>query len=94
LSDIADILGGLVLTYEGVEPVVSEADPQQAKQTASALTGLHQFAVRLREREAAGTRFTAEQADILGSEAQERAEAIAGQISQAAAKLDIELPEA
>jgi hypothetical protein len=94
LSDIADILGGLVLVYDGVQPVIAEADPDQARQTEAALTGLHQFATRLRDREAGGQKFTAEQADTLGSEAQERAEAIAGQISQAAAMLDIELPQA
>ena len=33
--------------------------------------------------------FTAEEADTLGSQAQERAEAIAGQITQAAAKLGL-----
>ena len=37
LSDIADILEGLVLTYDGVEPLVAEADPQQAKQTEESL---------------------------------------------------------
>jgi Imelysin len=94
LSDIADILEGLVFVYEGVEPVVADADPQQAQQTERSLKSLHRFVVDLREREADGTQFTAEQADTLGSAAQERAEAIAGQVSQAAAMLDIELPEA
>jgi hypothetical protein len=44
-------------------------------------------------READGERFTPEQADALGSEAQERAEAIAAQVSQAAAKLNVEVAD-
>ena len=93
LSDIADILEGLVFTYDGVEPLVADADPQQAKQTEESLTNLHAFAADLRDKEEAGKKYTAEEADTLGSQAQEQAEAIAGQITQAAAKLDIELEE-
>ena len=93
LSDIADILEGLVFTYDGVQPLVSEADPQQAKQTKESLQKLHDFAADLREKEDGGRQYTAEEADTLGSQAQEQAEAIAGQITQAAAKLNIELEE-
>jgi hypothetical protein len=93
LSDIADILEGLVFTYDGVQPLVSEADPQQAKQTKESLQQLHDFAADLREKEDGGRQYTAEEADTLGSQAQEQAEAIAGQITQAAAKLNIELEE-
>ncbi len=91
LQDIEDILTGLVLIYENVEPAVAEADAAQAEQTGRDLAGLRDFAAGLREREQAGTRFDAEQADTLGAEAQARAEAIAGQVSQAAAQLGIEL---
>jgi nitrous oxide reductase accessory protein NosL len=91
LQDIADILGGLVLVYDSVEPTIAEDDPQQAQQTGSDLKDLEQFAADLRDEEAAGRKFTARQADTLGSEAQDRAEAIAGQVSQAAGRLDITL---
>ena len=93
LQDIADILGGLVMIYDNVEPLVAKADRQQASQTRDSLGKLHSFAAGLRDREAAGRKYTAEEADTLGSQAQERAEAIAGQITQAAAKLDIQLEE-
>jgi hypothetical protein len=93
LQDIADILGGLVLVYDNVEPLVAKADAQQAKQTRRALVQLRDFAADLRAQEAAGRTFTAEHADTLGSQAQERAEAIAGQITQAAAKLNVEIEE-
>jgi hypothetical protein len=93
LSDIADILEGLVFTYDGVQPLVAEEDPQQANQTEESLARLHEFAADLRDKEENGRKYTAEEADTLGSQAQEQAEAIAGQITQAAAKLNIELEE-
>ena len=93
LQDIADILGGLVLVYDNVKPLVAKADAQQAAQTEESLTKLHDFAAQLRDKEATGRKYTPEEADTLGSQAQERAEAIAGQITQAAAKLNIEIEE-
>jgi hypothetical protein len=91
LQDIAGILNGLLLVYDSVEPSVSQASAEQAKQTGSDLKSLHEFAVDLRDKEAAGKKFTAQDADTLGSDAQDRAEAIAGQISQAAGELGIKL---
>ena len=91
LQDIGDILGGLVLVYDNVRPAIAKADGQQARQTGDDLRGLHSFATRLQRAEAGGKKFTAADADSLGTEAQRRAEAIAGQISQAAGKLGIEL---
>ena len=91
LQDIAGILNGLVLVYDSVEPSVSKASAEQAKQTGRDLEALHDFAVDLRDQEASGKKFTAEEADTLGSDAQDRAEAIAGQISQAAGELGIKL---
>jgi hypothetical protein len=93
LSDIADILEGLVFTYDGVKPLVADANPQQAKQTEQSLASLHDFAADLRDKEEKGRQYSAEEADTLGSRAQEQAEAIAGQITQAAARLNIELEE-
>jgi Imelysin len=93
LQDIADILGGLTTVYAGVRPLVAEADRQQARQTGDSLERLHSFAAGLRDREARGREYTAEEADVLGARAQEEAEAIAGQITQAAAQLNIEIEE-
>jgi hypothetical protein len=91
LQDIADILGGLKLIYANVQPKIAEANPEQAKQTGQSLEQLESFAARLRDQEAGGKQFTGEDADTLGREAQGRAEAIAGQITQAANQLGIEL---
>jgi hypothetical protein len=91
LQDIADILGGIVLIYENIEPTIAADDPQQAEQTATQLKELEAFAAQLRDEEAGGKTFTAREADTLGSEAQDRAEAIAGQVSQAAGRLGLTL---
>jgi hypothetical protein len=93
LSDIRDILTGLEVIYEGIEPAVKEVDGQQAAQTGDELSNLRAYIADLYEREQAGKRFTAEQADTLGTEAQERATAIAGQVSQAAAQLGVEIEQ-
>jgi hypothetical protein len=91
LQDISDILGGLVLVYDNVRPSVAKADAQQARQTGTSLRRLHAFATKLRDQEADGKRFTAQDADTLGTDAQDQAEAIAGQVSQAAGQLGIKL---
>src|SRR5215217_7449824 len=91
LQDIADILGGLNLVYDNIDDQIEKVDPQQAEQTGDSLEDLLAFAEKLRDQEAKGKKFTGEEADTLGSEAQSRAEAIAGQISQAAGQLNIKL---
>jgi hypothetical protein len=93
LSDIADILGGILVTYDGMKPEIAAANGQQATQTKQELQSLVDFAADLRDREADGEKFTAEQADALGAQAQSQAEAIAGQVTQAAKELDVELQE-
>jgi hypothetical protein len=93
LSDIRDILTGLEVIYEGIQPTVAEVDEQQAAQTGAELAALRQFIADLYEREQRGTRFKPEQADALGTEAQDRATAIAGQVSQAAAQLGVEIEQ-
>ena len=94
LSDIADILEGLVLTYDQVEPLIAAENPQQAAQTKKELADLLAYVEDLRNQEAGGKKFTAEEADTLGAEAQRQAEAIAGQVTQAAQQLNVELQEA
>jgi Imelysin len=93
LEDIADILSGLNTVYANVRPLVAEADPAQARQIGANLRRLHGYAAGLRDREADGREYTAEQADLLGARAQEQAEAIAGQVTQAAAQLNVEIQE-
>jgi hypothetical protein len=91
LQDITDILGGLELVYANVKPRIERVSPEQAEQTGRSLRELRRFAGRLQREEAAGRRFSADDAATLGTEAQTRAEAIAGQVSQAAGRLNIRL---
>ncbi|HWK26568.1 MAG TPA: hypothetical protein VNS09_08400 [Solirubrobacter sp.] len=93
LSDIRDILGGIVLIYDSILPSVEEVNAEQAAQTKVDLDKLHQLAGRLLTEEEGGKTFTASDADTLGSEAQRNAEAIAGQVSQAAGQLNLQLED-
>src|SRR4051794_26706308 len=93
LSDIRDILGGIVLIYDSIKPSVEKVNSDQAAQTKTDLEKLHQFAGRLLTEEEGGKKFTASDADTLGSEAQRNAEAIAGQASQAAGQLGLKLED-
>ena len=91
LSDIGDILGGLRVIYAGIRPAIANVDTAQAAQTKKELDALWSYVERLRKQERAGKRFTPEQADVLGRDAQERATAIAGQVTQAAARLKVRI---
>src|SRR3954454_6270533 len=66
LSDIRDILGGLVLIYDSIKPAIDEVDQTQADQTKVQLQELHQFAERLFTEEQRGKTVTASDADTLG----------------------------
>ncbi len=93
MADIQDILGGLEVVYAQVRPLAETANPEQAAQIAAGLSALKSFVADIYAQEQAGRRYTPEEADILGAEAQNRATAITGQISQIAAELGIELVE-
>ena len=91
LSDIGDILGGLRVIYAGIRPAIARVDTAQAAQTKRELAALDAYVAKLRQQERTGRRFTPQQADVLGREAQERATAIAGQVAQAAARLRVKI---
>ncbi len=91
LGDITGILKGLTVIYDGIEPKIATEDPQTAEQAGENLTALLAYVEKLRDAEDDGRKYTAEQADTYGTEAQKRAEAIAGQVSQAADALNIEI---
>jgi hypothetical protein len=93
LADIRDILGGLDVIYAGVHPLVATVDESQSAQTGRELDDLIAFIEDLYAREQSGDGFAPEEADTLGAEAQERATAIAGQVSQAAAELGITIEQ-
>ena len=76
-----------------MKPTIAETDAERAQQTEQELNGLKSFISDLHSQERAGKRFTPEEADVLGTEAQDRGTAIAGQVSQAAASLGIEIAQ-
>jgi hypothetical protein len=93
LADIQGILGGLEVVYGQVKPRIESVDAAQATQIGQGLSDLKAFVANVHEQELSGKRFSAEEADTLGAEAQNRATAITGQISQAAAQLNITIAE-
>jgi hypothetical protein len=93
LQDISDIISSLEVIFTNVQPLIVKVDAVQAQQTGAAYEDLHRFITDLYAKEKAGRRFTPEEAEQLGAEAQNRATAIVGQIAQAAAKLKIEIKE-
>lgn len=93
LADIQDILDGLEIVYAQVRPQVATIDPAQAEQIATGLRDLKTFVAGIYAQERSGRRFTPEEADTLGAEAQNRATAITGQLSQMAGALGIPLAE-
>jgi hypothetical protein len=91
LIDVLGILRGLQLTYEKVSPEISSEHPELETQIKSELDGMIAFVDDLHGKEEAGTRFTPEQADLYGSELQTRASSLAGQITQAAGLIGVEI---
>jgi len=93
LADIQDILSGLEVVYAQIRPRIETVDPDQAAQIANGLRNLKAFVADIYAQERSGRRFTPEEADTLGAEAQNLATAITGQISQMAGVLGINLAE-
>lgn len=93
LADIQNILGSLQIVFGEVKPLVESADAAQAAQIEQSLAGLKSFVAEVYAKEQSGYQYTPEEADVLGAEAQNRATAIAGQVAQIAAKLNIPIEE-
>jgi hypothetical protein len=93
LADIQNILGRLQIVYSEVKPLVESTDAAQATQIEQSLEDLKNFVGDVQAKEQGGYQHTPEEADVLGAEAQNRATAIAGQVAQIAAKLNIKIEE-
>jgi hypothetical protein len=93
LADIQEILSGLEVVYKGVSPIVASVDASQDQQIGKGLTDLKVFVADVHAKEQRGEKFSGEDADLLGAEAQNRATAITGQLTQIAAKLNISIEE-
>lgn len=91
LFDVNGIIHGLQLTYGEISPVVASVDSNLHTQIERGFADLVTFVADLYEQEVAGARFTPEEADLFGSEAQAKATALVGQVSQAIALLDLQV---
>lgn len=89
LADVQDILSGLQVVYNSVSPRIAAVDAAQNTQISQGLTNLRSFVGGVYSQEQGGKQFQAEEADVLGGEAQNQATALAGQISQVAARLNV-----
>jgi hypothetical protein len=93
LADIQNIIGSLQVVYQSVSPLAKTVDAAQTAQVDQGLADLKAFVADVYAKEKSGHHFSAEDADLLGTEAQNRATAITGQITQIAAKLSIPIAE-
>lgn len=93
LFDINGILTGLDLAYDNISPAVAEADKDLDAQIQSGFDDLVGYVGDLYQQEQNGTVFSPEEADLFGTEAQDKATALAGQVAQAAALAGVELSE-
>ncbi|MEM7343211.1 MAG: imelysin family protein, partial [Chloroflexota bacterium] len=93
LFDINGILTGLNFAYGNISAVVEKADPELDSQIKGSYEDLVGYVGELYSQEQDGVFFSPEEADLFGTEAQDRATAIAGQVSQAAALADVTLSE-
>ncbi|HEU5099426.1 MAG TPA: imelysin family protein [Roseiflexaceae bacterium] len=93
LADIQNILGSLQVVHQNLSPLIQTASASDDAQIGKGLNDLKAFVADVYQKEQSGQRFSAEDADLLGKEAQDRATAITGQVSQVAAKLNIKIAE-
>jgi hypothetical protein len=93
LDDIQNILGSLQIVHQNVSPLIQRANATEDARIGKGLTDLKSFVADVYQKEQSGQRFSAEDADLLGKEAQDRATAITGQITQVAATLNIKIEE-
>ncbi|MER3439654.1 MAG: EfeM/EfeO family lipoprotein [Chloroflexota bacterium] len=91
LVDISGIINGLDVTYDALDPVVSRVSPDLSQQIDAGFARLASFISDLLKQEQAGKRFTGEEADLLGAEAQNQAATLAGLVSQAIALLGVQV---
>lgn len=91
LSDIEDNVTSWQTIYGGLSPAVVALDSAADQQIQDGLRDLKTYVADIAAQEQSGKRFTPEEADLLSSEAQNRATAITGQITQVAAQLNIDL---
>ncbi len=94
LVDVKGIATSLSVIYDNVAPDVTGKDATLNQQIDAGFTDLLAFLDTTYAEEQSGKQFSAEEADILGEQAQARADSLAALAGQAAALLDLTLPGA
>lgn len=90
LVDVQGIMGGCRKMYfEAISPVVAGSDAALDASIRHGFEDLLQLVEETYQREQTGERFTAEEADALGNDAQDIADRIVAMVLQAAAKNDV-----
>ncbi len=92
LNDLRDNISSWQAIYGGVSPDVRGKNAALDAQVSAGFTDLRAYVQRLIDQEAR-RRFTPEQAQGITEEAQNRATALAGKLTQAAALLDVKVSE-
>jgi hypothetical protein len=93
LSDITDNVTSWQTIYQGLSPLARTTDANQDTQITKELSNLKAYVQDLEKQEQNGRHFTPQEADLLSNEAQGRATAVTGQISQMAAKLKVRVEQ-
>jgi hypothetical protein len=91
LIDVMGILTSLRTIYAGIEPQIKAQDAAAAQQISKNYSDLFNYVEDLHTKEGGGTKFTPDQAELFGKDAQQQAEAVVGQVTQAATLLNIKL---
>ena len=91
LLDIKGILAGLNFTYDNFAPLVANSDSQLDQQIRTDFDTLIAYVNDLYDQEREGVQFSAEEADLFGTEAQDLATALAALVAEAASDLNITL---
>ncbi len=91
LFDVNGILHGLDLTYDEIGPRVEAVDADLHGQIVAGFDDLVTYVGDLYDQEAGGKRFTGEEAELFGTEAQEKADHLAGLVSQAVSELGLQI---
>jgi hypothetical protein len=91
LVDIKGIATSLDVIYDHVGPVVEAKDPALDEQIQTGFADLLKFLDEVHTQEQVGVTFTPEEADALGTEAQDKAQALVALAAQAAQKLGLNI---
>ena len=89
LFDVNGIVHGLDVTYDIICPLVANVDPALDTQIDDGFTDLVAFVSDLYEQESGGKTFTPDQAELYGTEAQDKASTLVGYVSQAVGLLNL-----